>query len=144
VSSREQQDDVQRSRNESPEDGPRQRSRDKRHQPTTQSDKARSSRSESPSDGRRNVPREKRHGSTKQQSPFKVPIIGVFVLALGGVAVYFWYNTVIRDIVRTPLQATKITEMPLNLHDAARYWGTYRSGLYFGMKTRSPRSPVVG
>ncbi|XP_076116788.1 uncharacterized protein LOC143084264 [Mytilus galloprovincialis] len=24
------------------------------------------------------------------------------------------------------------------------YWGTYRANLYFGMKTRSPKSPVVG
>ena len=25
-----------------------------------------------------------------------------------------------------------------------RFWGSYRPNLYFGLKTRSPRSPVVG
>ena len=28
--------------------------------------------------------------------------------------------------------------------DMERYWGTYRSGYYLGMKTRSARSPIVG
>ena len=25
-----------------------------------------------------------------------------------------------------------------------RYWGSYRSGYYLGMKTRAPKSPIAG
>lgn len=123
---------------------PRRNERQRQASSRAQQDEVRRSRSESPDGGQRTRKQDLRNWSTKQQSPYKVPLIGVLVLALAGVAVYFWYSAVIRDIVRTPLQAPKITEMPLNQHDMARYWGTYRSGLYFGLKTRSPRSPVVG
>ena len=69
-------------------------------------------------------------------------IAAVVAIGIG----YLWYNSVIRDIVRTPLQTAKITDMTSlqNQQDLNRFWGTYRSGMYFGMKTRSPRSPVVG
>ena len=68
------------------------------------------------------------------------------VVAVISVATYYWYLSVIRDIVRTPLQAPRFSDATPSAaeHDRERFWGSYRSGLYFGMKTRSPRSPVVG
>ncbi|XP_052066310.1 mannosyl-oligosaccharide glucosidase-like [Mytilus californianus] len=49
-------------------------------------------------------------------------------------------------IVVTPLNIPKINlENSSNVNlDSDLFWGTYRSNLYFGMKTRSPKSPVVG
>lgn len=35
-----------------------------------------------------------------------------------------------------------VTESGLMVPD--RYWGSYRPGNYFGLKTREPNSPVVG
>ena len=29
-------------------------------------------------------------------------------------------------------------------HNASLYWGSYRPNLYFGLRTRSPESPLVG
>jgi len=68
------------------------------------------------------------------------------VIAVLAVAAYYWYISVIRDIVRTPLQAPRFADATPSAaeQDMERFWGSYRSGLYFGMKTRSPRSPVVG
>ena len=54
----------------------------------------------------------------------------------------------LKERVRTPCD-----EAPVVKRDAAgvaidqdmdRYWGSYRSNLYFGMKTRHPKSPVMG
>jgi len=71
-------------------------------------------------------------------------VAGVVVVL--AVAAYYWYMAVIRDIVRTPLQAPRFGDATLSTaqQDMERFWGSYRSGLYFGMKTRSPQSPVVG
>jgi len=80
-----------------------------------------------------------------QQSRISMLLFSGVVLLVVAVVVYNWYSSVIRDIVRTPLQAAKITESSLiNQQDMSRFWGTYRSGLYFGMKARTPHSPVVG
>ncbi len=59
---------------------------------------------------------------------------------------YFWWMDQMREMVRRPLEAPKMIEngATLPLSDPGRFWGTYRSGVYFGLKTRSPRSPVVG
>ena len=68
------------------------------------------------------------------------------VVAVLAIAAYYWYISVIRDIVRTPLQAPRFGDPTPSTtqQDMGRFWGSYRSGLYFGMNTRSPRSPVVG
>lgn len=60
--------------------------------------------------------------------------------------VYYRYLEYMREQVRTPLDAPKMIEPGATsaLEDAERFWGTYRSGMYFGMKTRSPHSPVMG
>ena len=51
-----------------------------------------------------------------------------------------------REMVRRPLDAPKMigSEATFPHNDPERFWGTYRSGVYFGLKTRSPHSPVVG
>ena len=59
---------------------------------------------------------------------------------------YYWHQDRMREMVRTPLDAPKMIGNTATsaLEDPDRFWGSYRSGLYFGLKTRSPRSPVVG
>lgn len=59
------------------------------------------------------------------------------------------YNNSFNDpdkIMVTPLNIPKINlENTSNVNiDSNLFWGTYRSNLYFGMKTRSPKSPVIG
>ena len=51
-----------------------------------------------------------------------------------------------REMVRKPLDSPKMIADGASLaaNDPDRFWGTYRSGVYFGLKTRSPQSPVVG
>lgn len=59
---------------------------------------------------------------------------------------YFWYNKVLMDIVTTPLNVAKVIDQNLSdaSVDSSRFWGSYRSGLYFGLKARSPNSPNFG
>ncbi|EDO39813.1 predicted protein [Nematostella vectensis] len=42
----------------------------------------------------------------------------------------------------TPLDAPKVIDS--SKADARRFWGTYRSNLYFGLRTRSPKSLMLG
>jgi len=90
--------------------------------------------------------RRHQHGEGERQFGLTSFLSVAGVLAVLAVAAYYWYMSVIRDIVRTPLQAPRFADsVPSAAHqDMERFWGSYRSGLYFGMKTRSPRSPVVG
>ena len=59
---------------------------------------------------------------------------------------YYRYLDYMKELVRTPLDVPKVigSSATSALEDPERFWGTYRSGAYFGMKTRSPRSPVTG
>nr|BAE93517.1 hypothetical protein similar to glucosidase 1 [Enchytraeus japonensis] len=87
----------------------------------------------------------------KRQEPgskvlvFAVGIASITVV-LVGVGVYFLYQALQRDLVRAPLRIQKMVEPNATLAsvDPARFWGSYRPGVYFGMKTRSPYSPVMG
>ncbi|GBP52698.1 Mannosyl-oligosaccharide glucosidase GCS1 [Eumeta japonica] len=45
--------------------------------------------------------------------------------------------------VNTPFSSEKVVEES-GLAVPHRYWGSYRPGVYFGMKTRDPQSPVFG
>jgi len=97
-------------------------------------------------DGVRRRRRQQRHGEGGRQLGAANVLAVAGVVAVLAVAAYYWYISVIRDIVRTPLQAPRFDDptLPAAQQDMERFWGSYRSGLYFGMKTRSPRSPVVG
>ncbi|XP_071123480.1 mannosyl-oligosaccharide glucosidase-like [Mytilus edulis] len=73
-------------------------------------------------------------------------IISLFL----GILTYNLYDTYLqeRNISRviTPLDQPKVSTQTSTTPyvNPQMYWGTYRANLYFGMKTRSPRSPVVG
>lgn len=57
-----------------------------------------------------------------------------------------WYQHVLRSAVKTPLSAplTIANDASSAANSPGRFWGTYRPGVYFGLKTRSPKSPVAG
>ncbi|KAK3094634.1 hypothetical protein FSP39_004266 [Pinctada imbricata] len=66
-------------------------------------------------------------------------VIIVFVLVKG----YTWY---LETLVTKPLNAPKmiIDNSTSPAVSPSRFWGSYRPHAYFGMKTRTPRSPVFG
>lgn len=70
----------------------------------------------------------------------------VFVIVVASGVGYFAYMQYCKGIVNTPLSVSKINAANSSSAavDPERFWGTYRSNLYFGMKTRTPRSPVFG
>lgn len=57
-----------------------------------------------------------------------------------------WLGAVLRNMVNTPLPVSRIISSDTSSAqvDPERFWGSYRPGVYFGLKTRSPHSPVVG
>lgn len=59
------------------------------------------------------------------------------------IAVYFGYIGYLETRVNTPFDDTKMVQQA-GLNDRERYWGTYRAGTYFGLKTRDPHSIVMG
>ncbi|XP_046386309.1 mannosyl-oligosaccharide glucosidase [Ischnura elegans] len=59
------------------------------------------------------------------------------------VAAYACYLGYCETRVNTPFNDRKVVQIS-GLDDPETYWGTYRPGVYFGMKTRSPYSPVMG
>ena len=52
----------------------------------------------------------------------------------------------LREKVNTPLYVPSMLtkESSSAALEPERFWGTYRPNTYFGLKARSPRSPVVG
>ncbi|CAH2236481.1 jg20111 [Pararge aegeria aegeria] len=59
------------------------------------------------------------------------------------IAVYISTLGYLETRVNTPLGEKKaVLESGVKVSD--RYWGSYRPGVYFGMKSREPRSPVFG
>ncbi|XP_071448203.1 mannosyl-oligosaccharide glucosidase [Hetaerina americana] len=69
----------------------------------------------------------------------------LYLLALVGltVAAYACYLGYCETRVNTPFNGAKVVGISgLDVPDT--YWGTYRPGVYYGMKTRSPYSPVMG
>lgn len=74
-----------------------------------------------------------------------------FVVVAVAIYAYYWYISTLRERIRTPLEVPKLEAIidgiandETDLNDTNRIWGSYRSGLYFGLKTRNPNSPVVG
>lgn len=59
---------------------------------------------------------------------------------------FLWYQHILRSSVTTPLSVprTIADDASSAARSPGRFWGTYRPGVYFGMKTRSQRSPVAG
>ncbi|XP_014771134.1 mannosyl-oligosaccharide glucosidase [Octopus bimaculoides] len=85
-------------------------------------------------------------GLTDSAAVTKALLVLLSVVSIS-VALYYQHLVHLREMtVRTPLNSPKmLSENSTSpLMDPDRYWGTYRSHLYFGLKTRSPSSPVVG
>ncbi|GAB0092942.1 mannosyl-oligosaccharide glucosidase [Sergentomyia squamirostris] len=59
------------------------------------------------------------------------------------IACYFGYLGYLETRVNTPFDDQKMVQRS-GLNDPERYWGSYRPGTYFGMKTRDPHSLVMG
>ncbi|EFN77469.1 mannosyl-oligosaccharide glucosidase GCS1 isoform X2 [Harpegnathos saltator] len=59
------------------------------------------------------------------------------------VASWFGYKGYIETRVNTPFDIKKLVTAS-GLAHPDRYWGTYRPGVYFGLKTRDPHSLVTG
>jgi len=81
----------------------------------------------------------------KLKPPNSVPnsIKQAIVAAIVAIAVYIAGKGYLETRVNTPYDDHKVvTESGLQVPD--RYWGSYRPGNYFGLKTREPHSPVVG
>lgn len=66
--------------------------------------------------------------------------VGFLFLAI---AVGIGYEGYLETRVNTPFDAKKMV-VRSGLDVPERYWGTYRSGVYFGLKTRDPKSLVTG
>ncbi|CAG9136655.1 unnamed protein product [Plutella xylostella] len=61
------------------------------------------------------------------------------------IAVYVGTLGYLETRVNTPFDDEKIIgPTDSGIYVPERYWGSYRPGNYFGMKTRDPRSPVMG
>lgn len=67
-------------------------------------------------------------------------LIGCLCLAI---ASYFGYLGYLETRVNTPYDNQKMV-LRTGLDDPERYWGSYRPGNYFGLKTRDPHSLVMG
>uniref|UniRef100_A0A0C9R244 Mannosyl-oligosaccharide glucosidase n=1 Tax=Fopius arisanus TaxID=64838 RepID=A0A0C9R244_9HYME len=67
----------------------------------------------------------------------------LLTLTCMAVAAWFGYKGYLETRVNTPFDTEKLVSLN-GLDTADRYWGTYRSNLYFGMKTRDPQSLASG
>lgn len=73
-------------------------------------------------------------------------LLVAFPLAIICGITYVYHNAQLKEMIRRPLYAPKIISPMATsaIEDPDRFWGSYQSGLYFGLKTRSKQSPVVG
>lgn len=84
---------------------------------------------------------ERKSLKTNRALIFGIPAAAVLVVSA---AIFHWYNVKLVNYVRTPLDAPKLVVKNWTADDANKFWGSYRSNLYFGLKARSPSSPVFG
>ena len=67
----------------------------------------------------------------------------VFGVVAIGIVSWFVYQGYLETRVNSPLAESKVT-IPISPDFPERYWGSYRPGVYFGMKTREPHSLLAG
>ena len=86
---------------------------------------------------------EKKHGAKKGDMP-KLLLIPIGIAA--GFIISWVYNSWQGGQVNMPLNIQKVVDVSsyTSKTNLDRYWGTYRSNLYFGLKTRSENSLNVG
>ncbi|XP_043265671.1 mannosyl-oligosaccharide glucosidase GCS1 [Colletes gigas] len=82
--------------------------------------------------------------NTKKEDKFKMPMLNTTITVLCiAIAIWFSYKGYLETRVNTLYDVEKlVTASGLDIPN--RYWGTYRSGVYFGLKTRDPHSLVTG
>ncbi|CAK9795342.1 Mannosyl-oligosaccharide glucosidase GCS1 [Anthophora plagiata] len=82
--------------------------------------------------------------NSKKEGIFNMSILNTSITILCIViATWFSYKGYLETRVNTPYDIKKlVTASGLDIPD--RYWGTYRSGIYFGLKTRDPHSLITG
>ncbi|XP_046686080.1 mannosyl-oligosaccharide glucosidase-like [Homalodisca vitripennis] len=79
----------------------------------------------------------------ENSNSFVVSIKKTIVMVIIAIAMYIAGKGYLETRVTTPYDEHKVvTESGLMIPD--RYWGSYRPGNYFGLKTREFHSPVVG
>ncbi|XP_076382778.1 mannosyl-oligosaccharide glucosidase [Megalopta genalis] len=80
----------------------------------------------------------------RKESKFKMSVLNTAITtACIAIATWFSYKGYLETRVNTPYDVEKlVTASGLDIPD--RYWGTYRPGVYFGLKTRDPHSLVTG
>ncbi len=97
-------------------------------------------------------PQRKKHHPKRNKSGPKVPpwLWKVSVLLILPVVFAIFGYQIRQQLFVLPALVNTRSDLPTVLAPGAlerpdeRYWGTYRANLYFGMRTRSPRSPLVG
>uniref|UniRef100_A0A1B6DLQ2 Mannosyl-oligosaccharide glucosidase n=1 Tax=Clastoptera arizonana TaxID=38151 RepID=A0A1B6DLQ2_9HEMI len=73
----------------------------------------------------------------------KRSVQSLLTVVILSVATYICYKGYLETRVNTPFDDKKVVQNSgLSVPD--RYWGSYRPGNYFGLKTREPYSPVAG
>ncbi|XP_071948524.1 mannosyl-oligosaccharide glucosidase-like [Antedon mediterranea] len=81
--------------------------------------------------------------------------VAVVILSSVSIGFYMWYTYSLASKVYTPLDVPKVITSNINNNKHVslkqsqqtqndRFWGTYRPGSYFGMRTRSSNSLVTG
>ncbi|KAK4308772.1 hypothetical protein Pmani_019554 [Petrolisthes manimaculis] len=95
-----------------------------------------SERSPRPSSDRR---RSGHHGARWCPALLYMTCAGMVVLAVA----YFLYVGYMETRINTPIATPKVVGST-GLAVPDRYWGSYRPGVYFGMRARHPTSPVTG
>ncbi|CAH2062453.1 unnamed protein product, partial [Iphiclides podalirius] len=81
-------------------------------------------------------------GTSRSYKASSVSKTGVGLICLF-VAVYIGILGYLETRVNTPFDDEKVVQKT-GLAVPEMYWGSYRPGVYFGLKTREPRSPVFG
>lgn len=72
-----------------------------------------------------------------------VAVVTVMIVTAIG---YYRYEEYRKEMIRTPLPLPPLTTPTIKQagENPWKFWGSYRPQLYFGLKTRTPQSPVVG
>ena len=82
--------------------------------------------------------------NTKKENKFKMSILNTSATVLCiSIAAWFSYKGYLETRVNTPYDTKKLVATS-GLDAPDRYWGSYRSAAYFGLKTRDPHSLVTG
>ena len=64
--------------------------------------------------------------------------------AVVGVCAYYGYRGYQETRVNSPFAAPAVVDRTGAGSSPARFWGSYRPGVYFGLKTRSPADLLAG